>query len=688
VLDVGAIAAGHQQHRLAVCGVHSQLLALGLRRTGLRQQIDGAVEADRQDIVVPLQRDVGIAHPQVGPKAAETGADQLAALRVLSQISRQRQQCQRLVEIERFRINAARQRDALRLGCRRRLRLLRLGLALCLARRRRRIGLLGGNRGRLGGAVALVGRFRRSAVSRVTGRGGSLAELDVRTVGSLAQADRQAGRRVVAQQPCAVAARGRRLVGARRNQRPGIAAGGIVGTADEGTELAELQAEAAVGAGRTGARIAAALAVAEEVRAEQVVEGIQHLLDPQVLDAVNGIGEVAPEVAQHRLPVDAPAGDVVELLLQRSGEAVGDVAVEEALQKCRDQPAAVLRDEALALQADVLAVLQHRDDAGVGGRPADAELLQALDQARLGEAGRRLGEVLLRGDAEPVQRLAAGDVGQHPVAVVATRTGPAALRLRIIPALAVDPQKAVEGDDRAGGAEHHLRVFRGDIHRHLVEYGGFHLARQRPLPDQRVEAALVAVQVGGDVGRLARKIGGPDRLVRFLGVLRLGLVQARLVGDIAAAELGVDHPPAGGDRLGRHLHAIGSHVGDEADRLAADADALVEPLRHAHGVAGAESQLARRLLLQRRGDERRRRIAADLLALDGGDGIAPRLGRSHGAQRRRLVREVELLQLAAVEVGQRRRQRLAALLGEDALDRPVLARAEVLNLRLALADQP
>src|SRR3546814_19320137 len=55
-------------------------------------------------------------------------------------------------------------------------------------------------------------------------------------------------------------------------------------------------------------------------------------------------------------------------------------------------------------------------------------------------------------------------------------------------------------------------------------------------------------------------------------------------------------------------------------RLAVDVDAFIEPLGEAHGVAGAEAELARRFLLQGRGGERRKRIAPHRLALDRGDG--------------------------------------------------------------------
>ena len=73
---------------------------------------------------------------------------------------------------------------------------------------------------------------------------------------------------------------------------------------------------------------------------------------------------------------------------------------------------------------------------------------------------------------------------------------------------------------------------------------------------------------------------------------------------------------AGGDRLVGDLHAVGTHIGDEADGLAADVDAFVEALRDPHGVRRREAELAARFLLQRRGGEGRLRMALDRLRLD------------------------------------------------------------------------
>ena len=120
----------------------------------------------------------------------------------------------------------------------------------------------------------------------------------------------------------------------------------------------------------------------------------EHLADAQVLDLVDRADEVAPEVAQHLAPGDLVVGDAVERLFQSGREVVFDVAGEEAFQERDDQAALVLRDEPLLVDADIAAVLQHLQDRRVGGRPADAELLHALDQRGLGIARRRLGEVL------------------------------------------------------------------------------------------------------------------------------------------------------------------------------------------------------------------------------------------------------------------------------------------------------
>ncbi len=173
----------------------------------------------------------------------------------------------------------------------------------------------------------------------------------------------------------------------------------------------------------------------------------------------------------------------------------------------------------------------------------------------------------------------------------------------------------------------------------------------------------------------------------FLGVLRLGGILARGGRQVARAE-GVLHVVADiGDRLARHLHAVGPHVGDEADRLALDVDAFVQLLRRPHRLLGAEAELAAGLLLEGAGGEGGGRVALDPPLLDRNHGEIAGLDRCLGAHGAGFVGQVELVELAAIEMGQPGAE--GGTLGrlEAALDGPVFPGAEGLDLGLALADQ-
>jgi len=109
-----------------------------------------------------------------------------------------------------------------------------------------------------------------------------------------------------------------------------------------------------------------------------------------------------------------------------------------------------------------------------------------------------------------------------------------------------------------------------------------------------------------------------------------------------------------------------------------------------------ESQLAHRFLLQRGGDERGSRIALALFLLDVADdelglpcrAVACRCGQQAFADTRRLlvVGDGELAHLLAVEFAQTRNE-IAFFRDQVGFDSPVLTRYELLDFRLALADQ-
>src|SRR3546814_11910312 len=97
-------------------------------------------------------------------------------------------------------------------------------------------------------------------------------------------------------------------------------------------------------------------------------------------------------------------------LLQLGGEVIGDIAFKEPLQKGRHQPPLLLGDEAVLLHQHIGAVLQRLERGGIGGGSADTQFLQLLDEACLGIAGRRLGEVLLRLHRSEERRVGKGGV--------------------------------------------------------------------------------------------------------------------------------------------------------------------------------------------------------------------------------------------------------------------------------------
>src|SRR6266849_5625355 len=510
----------------------------------------------------------------------------------------------------------------------------------------------------------------------------ALATLNVKAVRSLAHGDGEVGGRIDAE----LARSGGQLVAIAvltvavlEGERPGVAAVGITRAADKGAELAEPEVEASDVAARAEARVPPIGRRGEEMRAEICVERLQHLGDRQILGAGHRGGEVAPEILHHLLPGNAAVGDLVELVLEIGGEGVLDIALEEALEEGGHDAAAILGDEALLVDPHIFSVLQHLDDRGIGGRAADAELLELLHQARLAVARRRLGEVLLRVDGAAAERLTFLDRRQAPVLLVP---------FDVVLVLAVEREEAVELDGRAGGAELQLLVRRGDVNRDLVDDGRRHLARHGTLPDELVELALVGLEIAGDLLGAAEHVGRPDRLMRLLRVLRLGLVDARLVRPVGFAVLLLDEAARRRDRLARHGDAIGPHIGDETDRFAGDVDALIEALGRTHRPAGAEAELARGLLLQRRGGKGRRRVAPDLLLLDRRDDVIlvpeDTLG---GGARRGLVGDVEFVEALAVEMGEAGGEALARRGRELDLDGPVFARLEHLDLGFALADE-
>src|SRR6185436_15592891 len=140
-----------------------------------------------------------------------------------------------------------------------------------------------------------------------------------------------------------------------------------VRTANERAELAKFERELPVRASRTLARIAAVRLIREDMGSQKIVESIENLGDAQFANIGDRRDKVAPEIAQHRLPVDLPVRDTDELLLEVSREVIFDVAPEKDLEKSRHETPLVLGKESLLFHPHVTAIAQHRKYGGVGG---------------------------------------------------------------------------------------------------------------------------------------------------------------------------------------------------------------------------------------------------------------------------------------------------------------------------------
>ncbi len=175
--------------------------------------------------------------------------------------------------------------------------------------------------------------------------------------------------------------------------------------------------------------------------------------------------------------------------------------------------------------------------------------------------------------------------------------------------------------------------------------------------------------------------------MRFLRVLGLGLVLADEGRDVLLRVFARDEAANGVDGLGHNGHAVRSHVGDEADSLAAEVDAFIEALGHLHRLLGREPELARGVHLQGGGGEGGERIALHGLLVDGNDGELAFLDRGLDGVGLVGILDVELLQCGAVYGIEAGGELLALARRHRRFDGPVFVAAEGLDLGLAVADE-
>src|SRR4029077_2720086 len=351
-----------------------------------RDQRHGPVETDVEHLVASLEACIGVFMTHEGSEAAESCGDRLAGFGMRTNDARRRQQFERQTEVDVGR------RDILRNA-----RALRLFLV--------RVILL-------------------------------LAELDIGAKAPRLHDHVATALRILAQDAIGACF----AVG---GQRTGVTAFRVVGATDKGAEFSGLEVEATGAAARTLPGVAAVLARGVNVWPQHVVERIQHLGYPQVLDLVHRADEVAPEILQHLFPGNLVVRDAVELFFEAGGEIVFDVAREEIFKERNHDAAFVLAMQALLFKPDIAAVLQHLQNGSVGRRPADTELFHSFDERGFREARWRFGKMLGNGEFPALEGFALAHGGK-PAAV---------LVLFVVMTFLVKREEAVELDHLAGRAK-------------------------------------------------------------------------------------------------------------------------------------------------------------------------------------------------------------------------------------------
>ena len=244
------------------------------------------------------------------------------------------------------------------------------------------------------------------------------------------------------------------------------------------------------------------------------------------------------------------------------------------------------------------------------------------------------------------------------VLVLDVLVGLGSLRSLRVLGFLIDRRVAGELDDRPGRAEEILVLgsLGNAVHAGDFQHRGDHLGGNEPVPDQLVQLVVITVEVLLDRCRIPMRGRRTNRLVGLLRGL-LVLVHISRTGKVVVAETLANNLPGFLGRLIGDTRGVCAHVGDQSDRpFFADFHALVELLREHHGFLRAETQLARRVLLQAAGDERGNRVAPLLLALDGLDHKVFALDVLDDPGRFRFGRKHRLLAVHAVQLRIERRR--------------------------------
>jgi len=184
--------------------------------------------------------------------------------------------------------------------------------------------------------------------------------------------------------------------------------------------------------------------------------------------------------------------------------------------------------------------------------------------------------------------------------------------------------------------------------------------------------------------------------VGFLGGF-FRCVNARLVGEIFAAEMALDVFAGVGDRFRSDVDGIGTHISNETfGSFFAHVDPFIESLCDAHSTGYRKAIVAARLLLERRGDEGRDGIPLSFFFLDVGDEIIGVLqlvddrfsGLGVGDQETLFVAHFFFFDFEPIDCMKGGEERLVDRLSfEHSADAPVFDRMECVDFLLSVYDE-
>ena len=439
---------------------------------------------------------------------------------------------------------------------------------------------------------------------------------------------------------------------------------GVIRAGDKRTVASATQGQAPFPALGTLARIGTIFPGREQIVRKELVKRLGHFGGFLLHDLVGLRLEIAPEGFEQLFPCLTATRNIVELIFHPGGEVIGNVTLEKALKERGEQSPGFFCKETVFLGPHIGTVLEHLDRRGICRWTPDAQFLQPLDEARLGKARWRLGEVLLGRNALLGRHVTGLQERQQATFII--------VGLVVLPFL-INGEKAGKLHDLPRGAQFIAASAIAQGNSGAFKLGRCHLAGHRALENQIVKPCCIARAV-----TVLRKVSRTDRLVGFLRVLGLGFVVARLFRQEMPVKALGHRAAAFRDRARVHLHAVCTHVGDRTG--------LIEPLRHAHRLAGGEPELAGGFLLQRRGGERRLRVAAVRFGLDILDLESAAFNGRLGAHRHAFIAQAEAIDLLTLERHQSG-GKVRAIMRHKRCDRPVFLRLERLDLTFAINDQ-